>query len=1034
MKLLLKEFGLYTESFSVQKFIRYGFRAAAISMLLLMLYWMLRFVLVNVLPDDKSEFWNEANELYRTGVYEWIFYSFAGCMLLIFTLRIFFEVRFSGKVALIIFVVCGVLMVEDFFWNEFHFFVFKGFHIKYYQALLVVPVFEVMLRLIYVLRRPEKIANASVFIENKPLNKMSDLQNTRKIFVENLVAEIKKSSFEKAYSIGIVGEWGVGKTSFMRGIEEALDDSSIVIHFSPWLSASSTSVLHDFAKVVSEKLRDYDTGLVNSMNEYIHSLIEVEKNVQTNVIQTLNGLVNSEPSNESQFNRINDAIERIKKRLVIFIDDMDRLDSGEIIEVLKLIRNAANFSNVIYISSYDKVYLLHALMKFNKRNLGIMLDKFFDLEISVAPIVQKDILTKIDTMFFRTLNDRQAEVIRLYEFLKENNPFLQYREVNKFLTSLQINYKIYGFRLFLEDFFVFEILKVKHAYLPGLLWRNRKKYFQEPGASSVITLKMYTPELSILEQDFTVLNKDQFNRLFLRPEDLILLSTILDKLFKGTAQNILAIREMAFFDSYFYHEIPDVDIDAETFDLLALIHSEQYRTHNFFRTGYDIKKEIFITEAFERIEKRSNDRSKIIVFLVFLIDWSNGTINSDFITTSCDPTRMHEAHWDELHDAFRKYDKRDELFSRMKFLNTQLVNSLQTDDESKSLFTIEEAQRLNADLFSRFLELSGSVTNKVFFAYNFQLGEIDRKTGNQVPYRTAVQLLKTFVARYPDSYFDRVIRSAAVSNYELIFIFDRSVMDMFTREEFVRLIAESNYPARKRSKLEEYLERAIINADGIYELKAEPSDLTSMPVEFRNMWSAIPANIKEKNRTVNFVANHEFNAQPSPPGFEERNDDFYREIFELENMNFLQIEITPINTPFWRFGFSFLEKPAMPNRSEGRHFDTEKADIHVTVGEQVNQEWALANQIELKQYHIDPISSDFSRFMRYDGTKPVVVQLSKPDARRNEWLVDLVVSGNPQGSRRYDMKNFKYVVLSAWCDRRKFHLHTKITLFQPVKS
>src|SRR5690606_26854395 len=109
-------------------------------------------------------------------------------------------------------------------------------------------------------------------------------------------------------------------------------------------------------------------------------------------------------SSNEEYNIVNESIKRINKRIIIFIDDLDRLDGDEIISVLKIIRNTGNFKNLVYVSCYDKVYLLNALQRFSKRNLDIILDKFFDIEIPLSPIPTAELFRFIEDQFLNKFN------------------------------------------------------------------------------------------------------------------------------------------------------------------------------------------------------------------------------------------------------------------------------------------------------------------------------------------------------------------------------------------------------------------------------------------------------------------------------------------------------------------------------------------------------------------------------------------------------------------------------------------------------
>jgi hypothetical protein len=57
------------------------------------------------------------------------------------------------------------------------------------------------------------------------------------------------------------------------------------------------------------------------------------------------------------------ALRLLSRRIVVFVDDLDRLEPREASEVLRLIRAVADFPNVIYVLSYDPDVLAETLQK-----------------------------------------------------------------------------------------------------------------------------------------------------------------------------------------------------------------------------------------------------------------------------------------------------------------------------------------------------------------------------------------------------------------------------------------------------------------------------------------------------------------------------------------------------------------------------------------------------------------------------------------------------------------------------------------------
>lgn len=69
------------------------------------------------------------------------------------------------------------------------------------------------------------------------------------------------------------------------------------------------------------------------------------------------------PSIAKRKSQLIGALRLLSRRIVVFVDDLDRLEPRDAVEVLRLIRAVADFPNVIYVLSYDPDVVAQTLNK-----------------------------------------------------------------------------------------------------------------------------------------------------------------------------------------------------------------------------------------------------------------------------------------------------------------------------------------------------------------------------------------------------------------------------------------------------------------------------------------------------------------------------------------------------------------------------------------------------------------------------------------------------------------------------------------------
>ncbi|XKX05610.1 P-loop NTPase fold protein [Tenacibaculum maritimum] len=150
----------------------------------------------------------------------------------------------------------------------------------------------------------------------------------------------------------------------------------ILIDFNPWLNISLNSILQDFFNTLEKSLKEYSFDVSKNIRKYSNSVLSIHKNdVTESVLKGINLILKSSLTEE--FNNLNDLLKKLNKRIVIIIDDFDRLQANEIFEILKLIRNTAGFDTFTYVVAYDKEYLVKSLKNNNIPNPEKFTEKIF---------------------------------------------------------------------------------------------------------------------------------------------------------------------------------------------------------------------------------------------------------------------------------------------------------------------------------------------------------------------------------------------------------------------------------------------------------------------------------------------------------------------------------------------------------------------------------------------------------------------------------------------------------------------------------
>ncbi|AOV07995.1 KAP family P-loop NTPase fold protein [Sporosarcina ureilytica] len=213
--------------------------------------------------------------------------------------------------------------------------------------------------------------------------------------VANVIAKRNDSS---SIVIGIYGAWGDGKTSVLNFIEGELqtEENVVCLKFNPWRFGDEDQMLINFFNDLATAIdRSIETG-----KERIGSLIEKYGKPLASVLGN-EGVAEGVKSffSGADIEELRERIERLleeeKKRVVILIDDIDRLEKNEIHAVFRLVKLTADFKYTAYVLAFDKYVVSSALQeRYGDNTIGTgnsFLEKIIQVPLELPSIESEDL-------------------------------------------------------------------------------------------------------------------------------------------------------------------------------------------------------------------------------------------------------------------------------------------------------------------------------------------------------------------------------------------------------------------------------------------------------------------------------------------------------------------------------------------------------------------------------------------------------------------------------------------------------------------
>ncbi|HEU5292487.1 MAG TPA: P-loop NTPase fold protein [Cyclobacteriaceae bacterium] len=353
-------------------------------------------------------------------------------------------------------------------------------HLKYLDIIYLPAFFYSLLFILNLFKRKTKHAGDGFFEDNAIFQKEDDLLQYDH-YSRAIVERISGRSFDSAFAIGITGEWGFGKSSFMNLLKGNLSHpNQIIIDFNPWSSQTKEGATMNFFNTLRENLSSYHSDISNTIFDYAKSIVSTSESKLLSAVP----IQRKQGSVEEQFEKVNSILQTVDKQVIVFVDDLDRLYASELHEVIKLIRNTASFYNTVFIVSYDRNYLIHAIRQINEHHADFFLEKIFQVEITLPHFERAVIYDRLLENFKDRVDATSYQEIE--KFLKEPYFFENHyvdrflvtlRDVTRFSNSFLLNFALIKSEIITTEFFILELLRFKYPSVYEFLYRKKDDFF-----------------------------------------------------------------------------------------------------------------------------------------------------------------------------------------------------------------------------------------------------------------------------------------------------------------------------------------------------------------------------------------------------------------------------------------------------------------------------------------------------------------------------------------------------------------------------
>lgn len=304
---------------------------------------------------------------------------------------------------------------------------------------------------------------------------------------------IATSIVKRAPSDGIVyaihGPWGSGKTSAVNMLVEAVenleadkavDTRIIVVRFNPWWFSEQSSLTKMFfselastldkksSKKVAEGLRKVGRQITGAKDALLAGLSFIPGGalaspIMNGTIEALKPYLNETDSLDGARKELIAALKEQNRRILVIIDDVDRLPHDEARQIFRLVKSVADLPNVIYLLVFDRNVARQAVGGPAIVDGPEWLEKIVQASFDLPPVHPID----LRRMFIEPINDMVGDRIKDGDSRAANVmfqcvfPWLQTpRDVGRLLNVINVSLPAVIDDVNISDFIAIETLRI----------------------------------------------------------------------------------------------------------------------------------------------------------------------------------------------------------------------------------------------------------------------------------------------------------------------------------------------------------------------------------------------------------------------------------------------------------------------------------------------------------------------------------------------------------------------------------------------
>lgn len=352
-----------------------------------------------------------------------------------------------------------------------------------------------------------QLANLAVsnFHDDSPISSPDEDMLNYVAFAKSIARCIVGIKNADGGAIAINGSWGSGKSSVVNLVRHELksaEDSLTIIPFNSWNYRSEDGIVAGFFQELYLGVRKDSYGAsinlrhIKRLGLHVTRIARISsswinipglRTISSVILEFIKFYLQEDQRIESMQEKIGNVLESKGKRILIIIDDIDRLSKEEAIAIFRLIKSVGRLKNVIYLLAYDRTIterMIKEVYRFERKGyLEKIVQAHFSLPKLNASVLADMLNSRLDKIFGNMLSDnskRTHSIISEVVVPELKTP----RDLHRLTNMLSVTYKSVEGYVNVADFIALESMRLFHPHMYQEI-QSHKEMLTEDGTSGL---------------------------------------------------------------------------------------------------------------------------------------------------------------------------------------------------------------------------------------------------------------------------------------------------------------------------------------------------------------------------------------------------------------------------------------------------------------------------------------------------------------------------------------------------------------------